>query len=416
MNQKKIGSLTLSGLIIGPLLGSGIILLPSIIYETSGSYAIFAWIVMSIIGIFFAFLCGELTLMFPGEAGVGNAIEMAFGPRIKNLASIFLMLAAFMGPIAVMMTAAEYLHAWLFPSTIKVEWIAIILLVGSGLTLLFQLTFLGNLSLVISSIAVLILTSGSVYSLLFHHRSEFVFQAFHAPSFGHSLLLLFWIIVGWEIVGNYSAEVNNPKRTIRKAIFLSAFVITAVNILIAAAVQWTNFSSGQFSIALTGILYPLFGGLSIGLLTVVAAGLCLTTYLMVAGSVSRLIASLSQSVPVLHILTKRSKNGAPITSILLLIIIHLIVAIFVLFHIVTVENLVALANAFFISNALVGLLAAIKLFNNRFMKGVAIFLSILFGLLLLRSSIIALMTILILVVLFVSNKQHYRWRRFRKVG
>ncbi|WP_157827558.1 APC family permease [Niallia nealsonii] len=416
MKQKKIGSITLSGLIIGPLLGSGIILLPPIIYDISGNYAIFAWLLMSIIGIFFALLCGELTLMFPGEGGIGNAIEKAFGLRMKNLSSIFLMFAAFMGPIAVMMTAAEYLHAWLFTSSIKVEWIAIILLVLSGLILLFRLTFLGNLSLVISSIAVLILTSGSVFSLLFHHRNEFMLQEFHVPSFGHSLLLLFWIIVGWEIIGNYSEEVENPKRTIRKAVFLSAFVITSVNLLIAAAVQWTDFSSGQLSIQLTGILYPLFGGLSIGLLTIVAAGLCLTTYLMVAGGVSRLMASLSQSVPALYFLTKKLKNGAPIASILLLMAIHLIVASFVMLQIITVENLVALANAFFISNALIGILSAVKLFTNRLMKGIAIFLSILFGLLLLRSSSVALIIIMFLTLLFTCYKQGYRWARFRKAG
>ncbi|MGP7817274.1 APC family permease [Niallia sp. 01092] len=416
MNQRKIGALTLSGLIIGPLLGSGIILLPPIIYDTSGDYAIFAWLIMSIIGVFFAFLCGELTLMFPGEAGIGNAIAEAFGQRMKNLSSIFLMSAAFMGPIAVMMTAAEYLDTWLFKSAIKTEWIAIALLALSGLTLLFRLTFLGNLSLIISSIAVFILTSGSVVSLLFYHRSEFMLQEFHAPSFGHSLLLLFWIMVGWEIVGNYSAEVKNPKSTIRKAVFLSAFVVTAVNLLIATAVQWTDFSSNQFSIKLTGVLYPLFGGVSIGLLTIVAVGLCLTTYLMIAGGVSRLIASLAQSVPALHILTRKSKNGAPIASILLLIIIHITVATFVLLHIVTVENLVALANAFFISNALIGILSAIKLFKSPFMKGVAVSLSILFGLLLFRSSFVALVIIVILTILFAFYKNGSKWMRFRKVG
>ncbi|WP_141431031.1 APC family permease [Bacillus sp. 03113] len=416
MNQRKIGSLTLSGLIIGPLLGSGIILLPSIIYDTSGDYAIFAWLIMSIIGLFFAYLCGELTLMFPGEAGIGNAIEQAFGQRMKNLSSIFLMIAAFMGPIAVMMTAAEYLTTWLFDSAIKAEWIAIVLLILSGLTLLFRLSFLGNLSLVISSLAVLILTSGSAFSLLFHHRTELVSQAFHAPSFGHSLLLLFWIIVGWEIIGNYSAEVKNPKQTIRKAIFISAFVITIVNLLIAGAVQWTDFSGAQFSIKLTGVLYPLFGGLSIGLLTIVAVGLCLTTYLMIAGGVSRLIASLAQTVSALHFLTRKSRNGAPVAGIILLIMIHLTVATLVLLHIVTVEKLVALANAFFIANALIGIFAAIKLFKRPLMKGIAVSLSLLFSLLLLRSSVVALTIIAVLTILFMTVKKGSTWMSMRKVG
>ncbi|AYV65695.1 APC family permease [Niallia circulans] len=399
MNQRKIGSLTLSGLIIGPLLGSGIILLPTIIYENIGNYAIFAWFIMSIIGICFAYVCGELMIQFPGEEGLGNAMEKAFGARIKNLSSVFLMIAALMGPVAVMMTAAEYIQTWLFPGKIKVEWIAFILLIMNGLILLFRLNFLGKLSFIISTFAVLILVSGSVFSLINHPSDTWDFPVFHFSSFGYSLLLLFWTIVGWEIVGNYSSEVKNPKTTIRRAIFFSAAVILVVNLVLSAAVQWTTYT-GTFTIRLTGIMYPLFGQLSIGLLAIVATGLCITTHLMVVGGVARLIASLSKPISSLHFLTKKFSNGAPYKAIGLLVFIHLLFAFLVLLKLVTVEQLVSLANAFFIANALIGLCAAIKLLKKPLLKGMAIMLSILFAILLLRSSIIALVIILVLTGLF----------------
>ncbi|SLK33833.1 Inner membrane protein yjeH [Mycobacteroides abscessus subsp. abscessus] len=398
MKHGKIGSLTLSGLIIGPLLGSGIILLPTIIYENLGNYAIFAWLVMSVIGICFAYVCGELMIQFPGEAGLGNAMESAFGTKMKNLASIFLMIAALMGPVAVMMTAAEYIQTWLFPEHIKVEWIAIILLVMNGFILLIRLNFLGKLSFFISTFAVLILVSGSIFSLLNQPSGTWDFPEFHFDSFGYSLLLLFWTIVGWEIVGNYSSEVKNPKSTIRKAIFFSAAIILLVNILLSAAVQWTTYNS-LFTIRLTGVMYPLFGPLAIGLLAIVATGLCITTHLMVVGGVARLIASLSKSVPAFHFLTKKLSNGAPYKAIALLVLTHLFFVVLLLLNIVTVEQLVGLANAFFIANALIGLFSAIKLLAAPWIKGIAIVLSVLFGILLLRSSIIALLIILVVTLL-----------------
>lgn len=70
-----------------------------------------------------------------------------------------------------------------------------------------------------------------------------------------------------------------------------------------------------------------------------------------------------------------------------------------LLNIVTVEQLVGLANAFFIANALIGLFSAIKLLAAPWIKGMAIVLSVLFGILLLRSSIIALFLILVLTFL-----------------
>ncbi|MBU5236255.1 hypothetical protein KQI01_13990, partial [Vibrio cholerae] len=71
-------------------------------------------------------------------------MEKAFGAKIKNLSSVFLMIAALMGPVAVMMTAAEYIQTWLFSGNIKVEWIAFVLLIMNGLILLFRLNFLGK--------------------------------------------------------------------------------------------------------------------------------------------------------------------------------------------------------------------------------------------------------------------------------
>ncbi|MER2060756.1 MAG: amino acid permease [Niallia sp.] len=398
MKHGKIGSLTLSGLIIGPLLGSGIILLPTIIYENLGNYAVIAWLVMSIIGICFAYVCGELMIQFPGEAGLGNAMERAFGAKIKNLASIFLMIAALMGPVAVMMTAAEYLQIWLFPNQIRVEWIAIILLVLNGSILLLRLNFLGKLSFLISTFAVLILVSGSIFALLNQHTGTWDFPEFHFDSFGYSLLLLFWTIVGWEIIGNYSSEVKNPRSTIRKAIFFSATVILLVNLVLSAAVQWTTYNS-SFTIRLAGVMYPLFGQFAIGLLAIVATGLCITTHLMVVGGVARLIADLSKTVPPFHFLTKKLSNGAPYKAIALLVLTHLFFVVLLLLNIVTVEQLVGLANAFFIANALIGLFSAIKLLAAPWIKGMAIVLSVLFGILLLRSSIIALFLILVLTFL-----------------
>lgn len=172
-----------------------------------------------------------------------------------------------------------------------------------------------------------------------------------------------------------------------------------VNLVLSAAVQWTTYT-GTFTIRLTGIMYPLFGQLSIGLLAIVATGLCITTHLMVVGGVARLIASLSKPISSLHFLTKKFSNGAPFKAIGLLVFIHLLFAFLVLLKLVSVEQLVSLANAFFIANALIGLCAAIKLLKKPLLKGMAIMLSILFAILLLRSSIIALVIILILTGLF----------------
>ena len=53
--DKKIGWIKFSGLIIGPILGSGIILLPTMVYEKAGFWSLPAWVLISVLGLFFAF-------------------------------------------------------------------------------------------------------------------------------------------------------------------------------------------------------------------------------------------------------------------------------------------------------------------------------------------------------------------------
>ena len=47
--QKKIGWLSLSGLIVGPILGSGIILLPTTVLGVAGDWALPAWGLMVVL-------------------------------------------------------------------------------------------------------------------------------------------------------------------------------------------------------------------------------------------------------------------------------------------------------------------------------------------------------------------------------
>lgn len=79
MKRDQMGPLLLSGLIIGPVLGSGIILLPPIIYRLTGDYAIAAWLLMMGFSYLFAHLFGKLSIVYPGESGLAVAVERAFG-------------------------------------------------------------------------------------------------------------------------------------------------------------------------------------------------------------------------------------------------------------------------------------------------------------------------------------------------
>ena len=91
-----------------------------------------------------------------------------------------------------------------------------------------------------------------------------------------------------------------PKHTIPKGVKISAVVIS--------------------------LIYPIFGGLSEGVMGVLAMLLCLSTVLLFVGGVSRLICGLtSEHQGATGLLNKRLQNGSPVVATLFLCTINAIV-------------------------------------------------------------------------------------------
>ncbi|WP_214480184.1 amino acid permease [Bacillus sp. SM2101] len=369
MKSKLIGPLLLSGLIIGPILGSGIILLPPIIKEQAGNSAIIAWLIITILSFPFAYVFGKLSILFPGDSGVTNAVKHTFGDTIKQLTAVFMILAVCVGPVAVLMTASEYISLLFQWSTIKVEIYGVVLLIICQMILLRNISSLGKISLVLTSISALVLFIGGLSTLLFYRSEVSIVGSLNIQSLGNSVLLLFWAMMGWEIIGNYSMEVRDREKTIKKSVFFSAIIIAIIYITVAAAYQWIDtaaLSSGQASsqLKLALIIAPLFGSYAIPVLTLITSALCVTTYIMIVGGIARLISAQAEDSKLPKVLGYKSKSNIPIVSLILLASIHLIVLVILYTDLVNLELLVEIANAFFISNAIIGLLAAMRIIKN----------------------------------------------------
>ncbi|PEK30892.1 amino acid permease [Bacillus pseudomycoides] len=398
MRKKKLGAVLLSSLIIGPILGSGIILLPPLIYKTTGDYAIIAWLLIMGIGFLFASLFGKLSILFPSESGVAHAVDQAFGPSMKQLTSIFFIIAGCLGPTAVLMTASQYIAALFSNFKVPLEGIGFLLMCLCVLILLLDISSIGKISFVFSTAATVLLLSGGIRSIP-HFRSEQLVQtSFSFGDFGYSILLLFWALVGWEIIGNYSMDVKNRKKTIPQAITISTLTVTVVCLVVAGATQWIVIpSSHQEDLRITAILATLFGEFAVPLIAFITTVLCMSTYLLVVGGVSRLIASEAKYIKKLYTLSYRTKSNVSIYSLLFLIGVHTIVFICLYNDFITVEQIVAIANAFFICNAICGIFAAYKLLPGLFNKILSLSLIVCFLIILSFSSIWILISIGILV-------------------
>jgi APA family basic amino acid/polyamine antiporter len=397
MAGKKLGPLLLSGLMIGPILGSGIIILPPLVYEVAGAWALPAWMVIVTVSFFFASIFGRLSILFPGDAGVMNAIEEAFGTRVKQLASLYLVGAVLFGPVAVMLTAASYLQ---FALALPLALIALPLLLFCTCLLLLQVTSIGRISLVISTVVVIVLFSGGLAVLLLHHRPVAPLPPFEPQQFGYGLLLLFWTVVGWEVVGNYSGEIRKPETTIPRAVTVSVLLMAAVSLTVAAAIQTVSPDMVGNRLNVAVVIRPLFGPASDAVMAVLAAGLCVTSYLLFTGAVARLLASLAGDGFLPALLARRSRTGAPAAAVLILTVVHLGVLAAVYLGIADIEKLVALADGFFIANALAGILAAVRLLEQGLLRTAAAVLGVIFCLILLHAATAVIVLVVLAAIFF----------------
>ncbi len=403
--NRKIGPLLLSGLMIGPILGSGIILLPPLAYGQLGKTSIWAWLTMMVLGALFAIVFAKLTILHPGDGGMTNAIEQAFGKKIKLYASLLMISAVTFGPTAVMLTAADYLNKLGVFQSIPQPFIAIVLVLVSFLVLMKDTKIISTISFVLSTLIAVTLLTASIVVLIKNGVHIAPIQSIEIQSFGKTVLLLFWAIIGWEIIGNYSSQIRDLKKTITLATGISIVIITATYLIISLAVQSFTYTDG---LSLVEVIYPVFGAASTWILALLVTGLCICTYLLIVGALARLLSTLSSEGYLPKLLSKKTKADINLNSILYFVIVHLIVLVVYYLDVLNIERIVNIANGFFLLNAVIGLLAAVKVIDNMFFKVSSIVLSFSLLIILMFSTIdvlIALIVIFIVATLVTENQK-----------
>lgn len=388
MNQqtKKLNTFTLSGLIIGPILGSGLILLPPLLYNMIGNFSLIVWAIILILGFVFAIIFGKLAILYPGDGGVSLATKEAMGRKYQLLTSFYLICAVFFGPVAVLIIAAQFIQSY-FPN-ISLEVLGFFIYLITYSLLLTRIDFLGKLMLIVSSAITLIFFISSINILLTVDEFIFTIPTISIEKFGYSLVLVFWSIVGWEVIGNYSKEVKKTQ-TLTRAVMLSAIIISLVYILTTLAICFGDFPKNE-EFKLLWLIQAVFGKFSDAILASISMILCVGTLILFVGGVARLISSLELT----NFTSKHMKNDTPIGALNFLSIIYMITLSLVYYKYLTLDNLVAFADGFFISNAIIGLITAVILFEKGFLKYSSILLSLLFFIILLFSNIFILATIL----------------------
>lgn len=411
--DKKLNTLTLSGLMIGPILGSGIVLLPPLAIKTLGNQAIFAWLIIMALGVIFAYVFAKMSLKISSNEGMSIVIGQELGEFFRELSANYLTAAVCFGPVAVALTASEFL-THIVNIHLDKNILACIVLILCVTVLLRGITTVGKLTLVLSSLTAVLLVAGSIFSLLTQVKMVYPTALPEPHKLGYTLLLLFWAIIGWEVIGNYVEEVDKPEKTIMKSMKVSVAAITIVYVLSAFALQNRMQVQGihDTKLNMSLILVPLFGDFAYILMGIIAAGLCLCTLLMILGAVTRQIAVRAENGKLPALFKMKPQEKAPKHALFVLSGWHCLLLVLIYFNVLSIEEIVAISNTFFIGNALLGLAASIKYMKEYWVKVFILILIIALIILIGFSSVFAWIALAGVTILSIykdrriTNKKH----------
>jgi APA family basic amino acid/polyamine antiporter len=348
--KKKLNAIMVSGLTIGPVLGSGIIFLPPLAVEKLGGHAITAWLIVLALGALFAYVFTKMAVVAPDNQGISTLVGNMLGKPYRDLSANYLAGAVLFGPVVVALTAAEFLMP-LLPASMNMHpaWIAAVVLLLCTLLVISGAAFMARVMLALSSLTACLLLAGSLATLVGAPALSLPRGLPELTEFGHVLLLIFWSVFGWEVLGNYVEEVDDPERTMLRAMRISLAGIISVYLLTAFALQ--NMPAG----GMPGLLVPILGGSAGLVFGVLAAGLCVCTIVTFTGAVSRQTAE--------RLRTKRlpmAFQGRQ-SSVLILLSGNLLILGAVVLGWITFENVIEVANIFFIGNAFLGLVCGFRM-------------------------------------------------------
>ena len=265
LNTKKMGLIACTGVVMGNMMGSGIVLLPASL-AAIGSISVFSWLiciigVLSLGGVF-----ARLAMKNPQSGGpIGYARQLS--PLLGFQSGVLYYHANWIGNLAVALTGVSYLSVF-FPilrhvepaawATIAIVWIFTFINVLGG-RWISRLCTLGVVLMLVPIVITMIMGWG-------HFNETLYLQNWNVSSHDDVHAVLLGVVVTlWAFIGVESAIVSpdmvkNPNRTVPLAtllgtIFTGIIYVLSTQVLAGIFPAWKVSESGApFVLAVTHIL------------------------------------------------------------------------------------------------------------------------------------------------------------------
>ncbi|UIP92298.1 amino acid permease [Wolbachia endosymbiont of Anopheles demeilloni] len=231
--SNKIGFLAVFALVISSQIGSGIFMLP-ISLAPYGAYSLISWVISGFGAISLALVFASLCANFPETGGPHIYVKHAFGSTAAFFVGWTYWVSSWVSSTAVTIASIGYL-APLFHNDIQDIrlLLEITLILAIMLINLRGVTTAGHVEFLLTIVKIIALLAIPIAGLFFFDKNNFIVSEevsnfTISQTLARSTLLTLWCFIGLESATAPAGSVNNPAKTIPRAIVLGTVCVAVI--------------------------------------------------------------------------------------------------------------------------------------------------------------------------------------------
>lgn len=277
MPAGKLTMLHGAALYSGAVLGTGVLVLPSMALQIAGPASLVAWALLILLSIPLATTFAVLGSRYPASGGVSSFAQRAFGWRFAGITGWIFYGGVMLGtPSAAMMGGlymAKPFHAGHTVAVLMAAaiYIVAVVIIGRGLRAS------AGVQLVVAALLAVTLVTVCAFAVPYFDADNLVpFAPNGVFSIGKAASLLMFAFVGWEAVAPMTSDFKRPSQDVPRATAVALCITSLLYLMLAGAVVLTQPANDHDTAAsLLTLLSPGFGDSALWIMALIAALLTL---------------------------------------------------------------------------------------------------------------------------------------------
>ncbi|NUY39379.1 amino acid permease [Wolbachia endosymbiont of Litomosoides brasiliensis] len=231
--SNKIGFFPVFALVISSQIGSGIFMLP-ISLAPYGTYSLISWAISGFGAVCLALVFATLCAKFPETGGPHVYVKHAFGPTTAFFVGWTYWVISWVSTTALIVVGVGYLTPFLHENIKNVRLpLELLLFVVVTLINLRGVTAAGRVEFLLTVVKIAVLLALPVVALFFFNRNNFIVGEeisglTMSQTLARSTLLTLWCFIGVELATASAGSVDNPAKTIPRAVVLGTICVAII--------------------------------------------------------------------------------------------------------------------------------------------------------------------------------------------